>query len=154
MHLRSGKVTVVPSPPWPRPSDVSPVYHETTTIMTQYFRHVMMTLGSSSNITYKRLAALEMAENLFANPHLLVEPHPYSLLICTIIKKFEDPKVVITTFNKEFYLARLKSLIGLKFIEQRKQSLTTLGPKIMEWACRPRGPLFRLSEKSFYANVF
>ena len=151
MHLRSGKVTVVPSPPWPRPSDVSPVYHETMTSMTEHFSRLMRTLGSSSNITKQRLAALEITETLFANPHLLVT---CSRLIGVLIEKFEDPEVVIRTFNKEFYIARLKSLIDLKFVEQRKQSLTTLGPRIMEWACRPHGPLYRLSEKSFYANVF
>ena len=109
----------------------------------------MKTIGMSKSMTKRRLAALNMAETLIANPQLLEEPHPYSLLIGAIIKKFEDPDVVITTFNKQAYIARL---LSINSVDKRKKAIDTLRPKIIEWACRPRGPLYRVAEKSFYAR--
>ena len=151
MHLRSGKVTVAPPLPWPRPSDVIPQHFETAASMSSYFGHLVNTMGGPESLSKRRLVALNTAETLFANPQLLEEPHAYSGLIGAIINKFEDPDVIITTFNKQAYIARLRSINS---VDKRKKAIDTLRPKIIEWACRPRGPLYRVAEKSFYANAF
>lgn len=107
MNLRSGKLVDVA---WPRPTDVRPKYYENRKGMSDYFRLLMKTWGSSKTHTLHRLTILEIAETLIANPHLLVEPHPYQKMITDLVQQFEKPEVVITTFDKEAYLCRLRSL--------------------------------------------
>jgi hypothetical protein len=107
MHLRSGKAVDVP---WPRLSDVKPTYHENRKSMIDHFRYLTNTRRGCTNHTMHRLTAMEIVETLIANPHLLIESHPYKKMISVLIEKFENPEVVITTFDKEAYLCRIRTL--------------------------------------------
>lgn len=107
MRLRSGKAVDVP---WPRLSDVKPTYHENRKSMIDHFRYLTTTRKGSPNHTMHRLTAMEIVETLIANPHLLIESHPYKKMISVLIEKFENPEVVITTFDKEAYLRRIRTL--------------------------------------------
>jgi hypothetical protein len=76
--------------------------------MIQHMTLLMNIMDYSSNTTERRKALLEMAFTLCVNPHLL---RHYKDLLTEIIKKLEDPGVVITTFDKETYILNtLRSL--------------------------------------------
>jgi len=155
MHLRSGKVTkpVSVPVPWPRPSDMTVTRHYTSQSMTQFFKD-RLHWGDSNSLTKRRRALLEIVETLFENSHLLVTNLSYyNNLIYMIIQKFESDDSYITTFNKDFYMKRLSTLIGCKFVERRARALKTIRPVMIEWACRPHGPIYRVAEKRFHENV-
>lgn len=98
-----------PPLPWPHPSDVTPPrHHDTHESMIQHMTLLMNIMDYSSNTTERRKALLEMAFTLCVNPHLL---RHYKDLLTEVIKKLEDPGVVITTFDKETYILNtLRSL--------------------------------------------
>jgi hypothetical protein len=153
MHLRSGKVTPsLPSLPWPRPSDVKVKQFPTSDDMTRFFMNRLQ-WGDSNSLTKRRRALIEIVETLFENYHLLEINLSYYNLIYTIIQKFESDNLYITTFNQDFYMKRLRTLIGCEFIERRARALKTIRPAMIEWACRPHGPIYRVAEKRFHENV-
>lgn len=152
MHLRSGKVTKPVSLPWPRPSDVTVTRHDTSQSMTQFFKD-RLHWGNSNSLTKRRRALLEIVETLFENSHLLEVNLSYYNLVNIIIQKFEVNDLDITTFNHDFYMKRLHTIIGCKFVDRRAHALKIIRPAMIEWACRPHGPIYRVAEKRFRENM-
>lgn len=152
MRLRSGKVTKPVSLPWPRPSDMTVTRHYTSQSMTQFFKDRLQ-WGDSNSLTKRRRALLEIVETLFENSHLLEVNLAYYNLVNIIIQKFEADDLDITTFNQDFYMKRLHTLIGCEFVDRRAHALKIIRPAMIEWACRPHGPIYRVAEKRFRENT-
>lgn len=106
MHLRSGKVTVAPVLPWPRPSDVIAKKYDVLASMVEYF-NAWATVPEPASITKRRLMILECAEHLLVNPQFRAR---WPGLIETIARRFDEESEKITTFDAKAYATRLRAL--------------------------------------------
>jgi len=105
MHLRSGKVTVAPPLPWPRPTDVITTRHESLETMSRAIEDMFSQRNLS--LTQRRTLFLRVCETMLANAHLA---NRFSELVNLAIRRLDDEGPSITTFNARAYSDRLRSL--------------------------------------------
>ena len=84
---------------WPKPSDVIPVIHESTTSMTIHFRSILKMMNKSSVSEFaKRSMLLEISETLLLNSRL---KYPSSF-INNLIQKFEEANDILSFDRREY----------------------------------------------------